>query len=902
MTPAKITIFNGQGNDKVPMSKNEDGTFIFITKEFETLKEAANLMFQHFSLSKPINTPPEGIHKKRNKSELDPYIPNKIYNIAIDLDEISNKDDYFDVIEYFQNKDYSVLLGKSKSWDGKEVFNLKGILRVNLTNNPEIIKAALTQMQTELGEKCKVDLTVANTVSLQAPSKNDFIVYYQEKGKVLKESDIHIEEIKQVIQIERPEIRYDNEIVDKSLEIFWSLGYSMMARTPNDNGSINFRHPGEKKSPGGFFWFASNPFVMNHHVKEKSVSIFQLIKDTPEGKRFLKNKTREEQRRQLIKSQNMINYKQAIIVDERYLDFTKQDKIDMIDDWMNTDQGVLKIKSAMGSAKSSGIDLVIQKAHERKEKVILVSNRVSVAQDFADKYNLMWYKDPESIDSDESLVVQWDSLHKYNLSKYDIVIFDEFVSLLLHHRAGLTKNTNINAVKFKILLENKRTVIADAFLTGYEDTFFLKRDIFAIINEYKDDVKLFEYKNKEFFVSSIIDKAVHLEKGEHISCSFASVNVMRVVEMELKRKGIKVITLSAETSELTRDIIYKRFKEDTHSAFQVILFTPTLTVGVSNLNNTPYHFHFDNGMSTDVVSSLQMIKRSRTTREIHYYLEERQFYYDTDYDSLNNLAEKSIQAFFNNKDKTLLVDVDYTTGELSLTPLAKYINQIEVFYNVLENNHANAFKLLLSYQFENEAEIIEEEDESFSIKQKIKEVKEQLKKDTIEILNKYSDVTWTSVEIDEIKAKSSDKTEEDKAKLLMGEIQQKFKKSIPKDKLLKLAMIEIEKDYKFISQIKNMNMVLNNKDDYISYLISDAISNDISSLQNKTHIEFLEYLLGFNNGEKLKQSYSRREILDFDKEQGKGKKFEKFLKKIGYSWGEARCRIDPIIFDYLEYL
>ena len=904
ITPVSITIFNGEGKGKRPYSPYKDKSFLFITKTLPSLRDAFLFMIQQYSLSKPLILP-EPVKKLRRKAQLEEYAPKQIKNIALDLDEISNKEDYLETIEYFKEKNFSVILGKSRGWNGKSNFNLKGILRVNFTNDEEIIKSALTQLQTELGDKCKVDLSVGNMVSLQAPSGSTFIVHYQEKGKVLNDSNVYIEDIKSTLGGEyKVTITYGNAVIDECISIFNNLGYTPINGSINDNGSINFQHPSERKSKGGYFWYSTNPLIMHHNNKDRTLSAFYILKETEVGKEWLKGKTKEEQKNQLIKTQTVQNYKRFLYINERYLDFTKDDKIKMLDEFLDDEKGVFKIKSAMGSAKSSGIDLCIKKAHERKETVIIVSNRVSVAEDFADKYNLMIYKNPESINYNGSLVVQYDSLHRYDIPKYDIVIFDEFASLLLHHRAGLTDNANVNAVKFRILMEKKKVLIADAFLTGYEDIFFKDKNIYAIMNEYKDDIKLSEYKNKEFFISSIIDKANNIKTGEHISASFTSLNIMRVVEMELKERGIKVITLSSETSQITRDIIYKKFKEDTHGAFQVILFTPTLTVGVSNLNNVVHHFHYDSGMSTDVISSLQMIKRSRTTKEIHYFLEERQFYLDTDINSINNAAEKNINNFYNKKDKTLLIDICYDTGNLRLTPLAIYINEIEVFYNILANNHANAFKLLLNYQFQNDAEIIDTVDESFTVREKVKEVKEKIKNETLEILEEYSDVTWTGQDLDNIRNKISDLNNDEKAKLLMGTVQDKFNKTIPREELLKLTEIEIESDFKFTSKVKNMRTALKSSNDteYTKYILSKAISSDIGSLQNKSHTQFLEYLLLLGENTTLKNGYSRNEIKKIDEDVKQGKRFEKFLKKLGYSWGEAKLKADIQIFDYIKYL
>lgn len=893
-----VTIFNGAGNGKIPYSKSKDLEFLFVNKECQNLKECMLYLVDNYALSRHLNIG-EPVKSKRRIIDLKPYFCTNLNNIIIDIDEVHNKEDYSTIIDYFRVKNYSIILWKSRSNNGKDNFNMKGIIKVQLENISSTINALLASFQKDLGSTCVFDLSAAsNIVSSQSPSFNNFIIYYQEKGIILNDFDIDITDIKDSLS-SKPDIVYNNTIVDKAMEIFYSLGFKT-DNTINGNNSINFNHPNEKKSKNGYFWFASNPFIMNHHNKQKSVSIFNIIKDTDEGKEFLRNKTKEDQRSQLIQSHNIFNYEEYIMVNERYLDFEDKQKIDIIYNFMNSDKGLLKIKSAMGSAKSSGVELIIKEANKRNEKVILVSNRVSVAEDFSQKYNLMLYKHPNSHLHKGSIVVQYDSLHRFDLSIYDIVVFDEFVSLILHHRANLTDNANINAVKFNILTKNKRVVVADAFLTGYEDIFFKNKKIYAILNEYKDDVVLYEYKNKEFFISSLLKTANDLGLNEHISCSFTSLNVMRVVEKELIDMGIRVISLSSETSQLTRDLIYSKFKEESHNSFQVILFTPTLTVGVSNLNNIVSHFHYDSSMSTDVVSSLQMIKRSRTAREIHFYISERQFYYDTSYDSLNSIAEKNINSYYNKKDKTLLVDVDYNTGNLVLTPLAKYINTIEVFYNILENNHANAFKILLDYQFKNSPIIISNIDNGFNLVQKVKNVKEELKLYTMNILEEYSDTTWNSMELEEIRRKSIDKTREEKAKLIMGGIQERFKSSIPQSELVELARIEVDNDYNFISRVKNMNTVIYNDNNYTRYILSSAITKDISSLQNKKHIEFLEYSLKMNT--KLRSSYSRVDIENQDNVMKIGSKFEKFLKKLGYKWGEALLRVDERVIKYLKYI
>lgn len=905
MAKIELTLFNGievKNKPKIAYSKTNDDEFIFTNIKVNTLSEAFLIMVSQFTLSQPLDIR-EPIKMKRNNEVLESFKYKKLKNIIIDLDEIATKENYLSIIEYFDNKKYSCILGKSRSWNGEDIFNMKGIIRTHIENKPEIIKGVLMTLQSELKELCKVDLSTQSTCSYQAPSHSKMIVYHKETGLTITDNNIHIDNVKHQTNDYDNSLHYSTGIIDECIKTFSSLGYTPVRDSMQSDGAINFQHPIEKKSIGSFFWFSSQPMVMNHPNKDRTISIFNIVKDTDIGKKWLKKKTKEEQRHQLIKD-NSSKYSEYQCYNERYLDFTDKSKINILDNFINSETNeILKIKSAMGTAKSAGIELCINKAHEKNLKVILISNRVSVAKDFTQKYNMMWYKDPDAWKQNQSLVVQFDSLHRFDIEKFDIVILDEYISLLFHHKGNLTNNANINIVKFKIFMEKKKVLIADAFLTGFEDIFFPNRTIRMIDNNYRDNIKLFEHKNKNNFTSKIITESLQLKgTDKKISCSFTSNNIMKAVNHELKTKGIKVIMLNAETPEYTRDIIYTRFEEFHHSAYDVILYSPTLTVGVSNLNDIDVHFHYDSGMSTDVVSSLQMIKRSRNLKEIHYFLEERQFYYDTDTRSINSIAETNINNFYNNKDTTLLIDIDYNTGKLKLTPLAKYVNKIEAFYNITKNNHANAFKVLLEHQVQNTPEIIDDEVVVFDLKETIKNIKEKEKQDKIKVLSDWENKDFNSIDIERLRTKTIELSQDEKMELMIGEIKDRFTDTMTNEELLYIAEQEIETDFKYLSYISKLRTARKAfaSRDYAKYLLSQVISSDISSLQNKAWVNFLEYISLLSTVTKLKKSYSENEIKVMDEHFQIGTKFKKFIKTIGYTKkkGDARYRQDEKIFEF----
>ncbi len=857
-------------------------------------------MSTNFVLSKSINLK----NKKRlvrSQQEFKPFLTERVGTLVLDLDNVHTKKDYDSTLSYFNDKGYSAILGKSRSHNGVDNFNMKGLIKVNLPNTLKVLKGVLQQIQEDLGESIKVDTTVVGNVSLQAPTRNDSFIYHNENGVVLNESNIVQMSVPSSITVPTinfSEILFAQDIQDTALGIFQQLGFNMLSNRMNDNGSINFVHGKEMTSPGGYFWFTSSPMIMYHNVPEKRVNIFPLIKETQQGKDYIKKLNKTEQKQQINTHTDLSIYSDTCTLNQRYL--TANDKVsDIIDKFIYEDESVLKIKSAMGTGKSNYIGECISKAHDVGQSVLIISNRISVAQDFSDKYNIKLYLDPEKVVKGESLVVQFDSLWKYNMQDFDIVILDEFMSIILHHRANLTSNQNFNVAKVYIALKHKKVIIADAFLTGYEDNFIKGKNSFLIENIYKDDVDLFEYKDKKHFVDELLNAVKTKKKNESISASFMSTNLLKAVEKELKEQGANVVVLTSETPEITKKLIYNYFEDTKNRVWDIILYTPVLTVGVSNVNNVTKHFHYDSGKAGDVISSLQMIKRSRMTQEIHFYLEERQFYRDTNIDTLNLNALTTIKHYYKGGDKSFLIDVDMKTGNFQLSDIGKYINQIEVFYNILENNHANAFRLLLGMQFQNLVNL-KEKCGIIDINKKVKVLKQEHKDHIITLLEQHKEIDYHDEEIREIKAKTSELTEIEEIKVLLSNTKKNFNNLLDIKLIPEIAQHEVDQKG-YIECMKKLSFIVRGyTPESVFRKVADQVSSDIASLQERNKIKFFEYIIYLGNEFQLQNWYSKNNIKEIDENIGVGDEFEKFLKSLGYKWNYNKLSVDETMNQYLQ--
>lgn len=671
----KLTLFEASRVKKIPISLFGDKTF-----EFKTIVINSNFEFlynigKHFILNQPfkeIGT----VRSYRRISSLKDYYVSELDYIIIDVDDVHTKADMDCVVDYF--KKYKVILGESFSYNGKDNFRLKGVLFCE-TGSFKDIQHSLHKIAIDLKDYCKIDESRAFIPSFNAPSDKVKVVLNNDNGILFQHKHIIKHEKTKNIQINEVDYSKAESIKDVCLLYFESLGFECVK---NENGKLKFKHYSEVKTPCGYSWSEDNPYHMRHWNNTKMINAFSEVIKIPEAKRLLRSSLNYDQ--SLLKYNTKTN---LINVNSRYLelsDIIKHKITEFIDDDVST----FMIRSPMGTAKSTIIAHIISEASDHGQKCLIITNRISVAEDFCEKYNVGTYLETKYKTGD-SLICQYDSLWKYDLRDFDIVIMDEFISLMCHSRSEL-QNSSVSLAKFFAAF-NKKIVIADAFLTGYEQFLIPTDKIYLLDNSYRDDTKLFDYKNKNNFVLKILQTA----KKHKITVSSTSLVFLNDLRSLLQFNNIRTASLTSETPITSKKLIYKLFESEKNDAYDVLLYSPTLTVGVSNLNDIDYHFHYDSANSADVISSIQMIKRTRKAKEIHFFVKESYAYLQTSYEQLKKsyLENVGSPASFNMMFK---ID-DY--GDVQISDVGKKAIKIDVFKNILETNHREAFLWFLKYQF-----------------------------------------------------------------------------------------------------------------------------------------------------------------------------------------------------------
>lgn len=877
-----ITTFKSLPTEgKVPLSPYDDKTFDFITTTYK-LNNTHNVFEQNFLLSTPISS---ACRLTKTKSNLIPIQETNNSNyIVLDFDNMTSPEDADNVIEFFQNNNYTINIFKSKSYNtlkkGEMSFNIKAVLMFDKCyidescglKPKECREAIINYLNDVLGSYCEVDSAAAVENSHQAPTYNPGCLYYNE-GK-----DFYIPNLKDYVMVKPSpmSINFEQDITGWFYNHLITQ-YGAVFKSGSNNDVFSVHLPIEMKSKFGYFWSRQSPYILQHPQKSKNINMFSDFIKSPDGKEY-------------IKKQHVRTFVDAFEAlpgyhfDSRY--FTINPIIESKVEYFIKYNDILVVKGIMGSGKS---EVIHQLLNIQKSRVLLLTMRRSLAMDMATKYRIKNYIDDLNNNTKtqykvgDSLVIQIDSLHKINPNDFDYVVIDEFESLCLYVDNNLKNSSHyVKNMKYLRELFAKKLLLADAFMNSLTlKLHFNNRKMEYITNDYKDVCNVFIYKHKQTFVNFLEQLTIDKKSDEFITCSFGTLNELKSVERILQEHGLRVISITSETTDDAKKVIYKIFEEKHHNKYDVVLFSPTITVGVSILNNVKHHFHFDSGKSIDPISSIQMLKRSRTVENIHIFIKGNQTYfksYSVNY--LNEQVTSNIKDYLNDMRNIIFYNVDNDT----LSELGVFVNTFVAHNNFFSNGHENTFKFLLTQQFKNIREI-NEDIPHIKFEQYRKEISKDNKISTLfDNISSMSNmnVTHDISELNYLQTKK--RTNDEEREMLFLEVKEMFPK-LNEDVIFNITKT-YTKDKQYINKL-NAFIIFNTKRNMIDNIITSYALSNISKIFSKhnedDYIKLLKYMLKLPDI-KLQEFYSKNELKTLDVTYSKyGNSFSWFLSRIGFN-------------------
>lgn len=669
----ELTIFKTKSNKKFPESPFNDNTFIFENVKVETLFQAFNILVSNNVLCLPLNID-QPIRASRKLSDLGKLAKNSYDYIILDIDcnALYKKDA---IIDYL--KEYNCIIGKSRSYNGVDNFNLKCILKCVKLNKEELEILRL-KIAKDLLDFCEISTDSTKITAFFAPILKSEILLNNENGKIAEKLNLKKSDFYQNIDIE---LEFNTtDLPERCLYTFKYLGYKIKDIKNNVtryelNGIL-------------YNWNPEYPYYLFTDNALKSINVYKTV---TRGIREL-----------IIYNNNFKGFPKSKVLNKQFItNFDIQNEINQFSDAKNA---VMYIKSPMGTAKSSAIKEIISLCLQKEQKILIITPRISVARDYYEKYKdiendflnrkvEIYLSSPKKFDV---LICQYDSLFKYKEIKFDLVIFDEFASIMNYSIESASNNFKNFEFLYEVLYKKTNLLVADAFLTGFESQIIKRKTEIFIENIYRDNVAVIEINSKELFFKTLINGVKSAkEMGSKVTVSVTSNKYMFAIADCLRNVGLKAQILWGNNTKELNEHIFSLMQLEKHDFWDVLIYSPVLTVGVSNLNLISEHYHFDTSKSVDAISSLQMIKRSRKVSKIYYYIEEYRRYAPITFDKIKEQELSTVE-----KGVTYYEIFGYNKfNELNLKGVGELYLKISLFKNILSLSRKEIFRYFLNYQF-----------------------------------------------------------------------------------------------------------------------------------------------------------------------------------------------------------
>ena len=416
--------------------------------------------------------------------------------------------------------------------------------------------------------------------------------------------------------------RFNDDLYPVVLSIFKELGFLPVSIFGPMIEKAHFYHDGTQLR--GYMWYPNSPFNLWHDDPNKKINIYDLFVTRFKFSDYVINQTLEEKISMVGTQLEVIEAK----VDLSRL--TTANKRFFSSFGAKEDNSILCIKSAMGSAKTD----VIRKLME-SNKTLVVTPRTQLAIDLAKRTGAQCYLD-DAVDSSNHLVVQFDSLFKFDVSKYSHFIIDEYMTLESHIVQCSTSTLVKNMQKMQYIL-NSNVILIDAMLTKNALDIFSnqRRTAYWYENSMMDPVPLISHKTFASFL-----KEISSAQGKRITISCTSKNKLLGLQEFVQSIGYKNKIIIGETPMEERTNILESFKRE---EFNCLLYSPAISVGISIESPVEKHFHYDPGGIISPIQSIQMIRRSRKTKQIEVFLQKRKKYGTCSIEEIRNDIKNSGQ-------------------------------------------------------------------------------------------------------------------------------------------------------------------------------------------------------------------------------------------------------------------
>lgn len=276
-----------------------------------------------------------------------------------------------------------------------------------------------------------------------------------------------------------------------------------------------------------------------------------------------------------------------------------------INTFLNNDIHILCICSAYGTGKTTLIKESIKKYTDKMNRCLFITHRRTLATDIEKNFTdigFISYLDKDNFNSsDDKIIVNMDSLRclylyknyftsQILLQQYDVIILDEFASLLNNFESSLMGEgrIEIHNIFKKLILDTPKVICCDGDFSNREYQYLMhitnnksqNNKILIYHNIYKPNSYNFTFtKNEVIFLDDI---EADLKKKRNIVITSISSNKAQEFEKYYKNKGYKVLCIIGNSDmEKKKLLVNPNQIFNNVNGYQLFIYSPCITVGVN---------------------------------------------------------------------------------------------------------------------------------------------------------------------------------------------------------------------------------------------------------------------------------------------------------------------------------
>ena len=471
-------------------------------------------------------------------------------------------------------------------------------------------------------------------------------------------------------------------------------------------------------------WLANETGINCDWIKEIDSSIIKIIlgKDNDETKYeyntkngFLKNNENKILGNYFYDI-SLKNIHQINSDDKKIINLNHIDEIEpFLKEFNNKTKGVFSVKAKWGTGKTHKIIReIIENAKLKKIRIIMLSENNALNLKFSNDFNFQTHIKNSKIDQSKNIVCSTESIQKIIFNENDILILDEFETLINHFESDTFDNKEYDKFKLfrdAITLVNK-IIILDADISSERISLIEKMrneqiTTYNINQNNFSDYKFFVYETKSDFILNI-KNVMKTDKKILIASSSKTENDNFYIDFKNQSSFKRILKIDSEGAFFFNGNEEKLDKHNTLNNLEsvimdydidVFLFSPTIKTGVS-INTEYFNVCYGYAHNKSVCSRefIQMLFRSRNLKdkEIHIAFN-TSFRPIKPYIEKNRLKEYILNPILLFQSKHLFTDdntYSINSKEEKFNNIIKNIDEDYLFLKVInlnENHNSSKF-------------------------------------------------------------------------------------------------------------------------------------------------------------------------------------------------------------------